>query len=373
MIYSRQNALVTLLAGIGLCSAVAAHADEGMSYKFSGFGTIGAVVTDSDQVEFRSSMRQMRGATKSTPDFGVDSRVGLQANVKFNDTFSAVGQVLTSRRDDTDAPQVEWLFAQAAVTPWLDLRAGRMVLPVFLLSDTRSVGYAQHWLRAPQEAYSLYLPSSFDGVMAHFKTTYAGTNFNVQLSTGKADAQALRNPIPFVFTQINDKIYSVNVTAEQGDWLFRIGRTEVPKMRIEGAGTVAFSANDAFTGAGIQYDNGKLLVISEYLTRRTSDCVFFGSSLPDGQIDSNMFYVSAGYRIGNFMPYATASLFKKRGDLNLTDDATQAIGVRWDMMKNVALKTQLEHARSDSATQFVDPTAPVHGVNVLSVAVDFVF
>jgi hypothetical protein len=108
------------LAGIGLCSALAAQADDGVSWKFSGFGTIGAVVTDTDQAEFRSSMRQPRGATKSSPDLGVDSRLGLQGNVKFNDTFSAVGQVLTSRRDGTDAPEIEWLLA--AVTPWLDVR-----------------------------------------------------------------------------------------------------------------------------------------------------------------------------------------------------------------------------------------------------------
>lgn len=369
MTYSRQqHALMSVLAGIGLCGAVAAHADEGMSWKFSGFGTIGAVVTDTNEAEFRSSLRQPRGATKSSPDLGVDSRLGLQANVKINETFSAVGQLLTSRRDGTDRPQVEWLFAQAAVTPWLDLRAGRMVLPTFLLSDTRSVGYAQHWLRAPQEAYSLYPPSSFDGVMAHMRTNYAGFNFNLQLSAGKAEADIWYANLPL--TAKYKEVYSVNLTVERGDWLARFGRAEGPDARLQlqanGMNVMPPNTDDAFTGLGLQYDNGKLLVISEYLTRRSTGTM----------IDSNNYYISSGYRFGTLMPYVTASRLVGRGIITNTSESTQAIGVRWDAMKNTALKAQFERTRLTSVTQFVNVTSPAPTdpkVNVLSVAVDFVF
>ncbi|MBC7681438.1 MAG: hypothetical protein H7172_03815, partial [Ferruginibacter sp.] len=331
-------------------------------WKFSGFGTLGAVVSSTDQAEFRSSLRQSRGADESG-DLGVDSRLGLQANFKLNETFSAVAQVLTSRRDGSDKPVVEWLFGQAAVTPWLDLRAGRMVLPVFLFSDTRSVGYAQHWVRAPQEAYSAYPPSSFDGGMVQLHSSVGDVNMNLQVSAGQAAAKLFVSNREATLTY--DKLYSVNLTAERGDWTARIGRTQSPKVDIANLGPLPPS-DDVFSGAGLQYDNGKLLVVSEYLTRRNSAKT----------LDSNGYYASAGYRFGSVMPYLTSSHTEAKGLRNAgTSGSTQAVGVRWDALKNVALKTQLERLKPTTqdvhATPAFSTTKPKF--NVLSVTADFVF
>lgn len=358
----KLSGLVKALVSFGLCSTMAAHADEGMAWKFSGFGTLGAVFNSTDLAEFRSSYRQSGGAGESG-DLGVDSRLGLQANVKFNETFSAVGQVLASRRDGSEKPEVEWLFGQAAVTPWLDLRAGRMVLPVFLFSDTRSVGFAQHWVRAPQEAYALYPPSSFDGGMVHLHSSVGDVNVNLQVSAGQADAKiyAVNREISLTY----DKLYSVNLTAERGDWTARVGRTQSPEVKIGNLGPMPKS-DDVFSGVGLQYDNGKLLLVSEYLTRRNSSKLF----------DSNSYYASAGYRFGSVMPYFSSSHIESTGLRNAGNSgSTQAVGVRWDALKNVAFKTQLE--RLQPTYQYVHFT-PAFGatkpkINVLSVTADFVF
>lgn len=354
--------LVRALASLALFSTMGVHADEGSAWKFSGFGTLGAVVTSTDQTEFRSAYRQSRGADDSG-DLGVDSRLGMQANFKLNETFSAVGQLLASRRDGSDKPVVEWLFGQAAVTPWLDLRAGRMVLPVFLFSDTRSVGYAQHWVRAPQEAYALYPPSSFDGGMVHLHSSVGDVNVNLQISAGQAEAKMFVNTRNVTLTY--DKLYSVNLTAERGDWTARVGRTQSPKVQLSNLGTLPQS-DDVFSGLGLQYDNGKLLVVSEYLTRRNSAHLF----------DSNSYYASAGYRFGSVMPYVTGSHIEAKGSRNAGGSgSTQAVGVRWDALKNVAIKTQLERLKPTS--QYVHYTTAFNAnkpkFNVLSVTADFVF
>jgi len=299
----------------------------------------------------------------TTPDFGVDSRLGLQVNATFNATFSAVGQLLTGRRDGSEMPQVEWLFVQAAATPWLDVRLGRMVLPTFMVSDTRSVGYAQVWLRAPQEAYQMFPPSSFDGIMANAHTSFGDTNVTLQLSAGKSDTAKA-----YVFdreiTMNYAELYSLNLTAERGNWLVRYGRTSGPDLKPEGLPFAIPQTDDVFSGLGVQYDNGQWVVMSEYLTRRTNT----------GMFDTNSYYLSAGYRMGAFTPYFISSRMQGKGTVFNTDSRTTAIGLRWDLMKNAALKAQLETVRSDG--QFVnakpafyaDPTA-----QVLSVALDFVF
>lgn len=59
-------------------------------WRFSAYGTLGAVATDTDRVQYRASVRQSHGADK-TVDFGVDSRIGAQVDYRLNSVLSAVG------------------------------------------------------------------------------------------------------------------------------------------------------------------------------------------------------------------------------------------------------------------------------------------
>jgi hypothetical protein len=361
MIYRRTAwALTALVAGL-------AHAEEGIDFKFSGFGTLGAVVTNTDEAQYRASLRQGKGADTSA-DFGVDSRLGLQANVNFNQMFSAVGQVLVSRRDGQDGPQLEWLFGQARLASWADVRLGRMVLPAFMLSDTRNVGFASHWIHAPHESYATYPPTSFDGVQASFRTEWQGFKLSAQPSYGKTESKLFFG-LPGKSTLEYDSITALALTAEYGDWLLRYGVVGGRKPTLTNSVmTISAGGNmDRFTDLGVQYDNGSLLFLAQYTTRRQSSGVF----------DSNGLYASLGYRIDNWTPYITAAKFENKGAAydNHADDSTYSAGVRWDFMKNVALKYQYD--ATTPSFHFVNGSdafkAANARVNVHSVALDFVF
>lgn len=357
---------VPALALVGALGTDCARAEDGMNWKFSGFGTVGAVTTRTGEAQFRSSPRQSHGAGRS-PDLGVDSRLGLQGQVDLDDTFSAVGQLLTSRRDGHETPQVEWLFAQAGVTSWLDVRAGRMVLPVFMISDSRNVGYGAHWARAPGEVYGLYAASSFDGVQAQVRTDWAGTHFVLQASTGKSKADL------FLFggelTVDFKTLHSLNLVVERGDWTLRVGDTVAPDSELKNSPVPVPPVTDRFSGVGLAYDNGKLLLQAEYVARRQ------GGS---GPFDSNSYYATAGYRLGAWMPYATFSRYEPRGSLLTGQPRTRtlAAGVRWDAFHNVALKAQVESAQYNSFN-FVNESAAFAAsaskANVLTLLADFVF
>src|SRR5690606_29013292 len=111
------------------------------------------------------------------------------------------------------------------------------------------------------------------------------------------------------------------------------------------------------------YDNGKLVVTSEYVKRKTKPAT----------ADSSAWYVGAGYRFGEVMPYVMISKFTLKDTPESTKGA--AVGARYDFAKNVALKA--EFARyNQSGYIFLDavaPAAPDKKVNVISVALDFVF
>lgn len=356
----------------------------------SGFGTAGYVATNTNKGEFRANARQDKGATKSG-DWGVDSRLGLQANVTFNDMFSAVGQLYISRRDGDSSPEAEWLFVQADVADWVSLRAGRMVLPAFMLSDFRHVGYAQHWLRTPVEVYGALNTTSFDGLQAIFRHEVGGYHLTAQVSAGVSDDERIYGWNAGTLMENkeeNDGIYSANLAAERGDWTFRVSHTLKRDVEIGTAKTLYIGSvpvlpaghlhgrgDDHFTNVGIQYDNGSLLAMTEYVWRRWDVRKDIG-----GKYDSEAFYVTAGYRFGPVMPYVTYSQLDPMGDGYSRDTEvrkTKAVGVRWDIMRNLAFKAQYEEITGGNGDQLMFyndmHAANMPKVRAYSAALDFIF
>jgi hypothetical protein len=92
----------------------------------------------------------------------------------------------------------------------------------------------------------------------------------------------------------------------------------------------------------------------------------------------NGYYVTGGYRVGTWTPYATYSRFEPRGSMlaGRPDTRTLAAGLRWDAFHNVALKAQVESTQNNGLN-FVN-TSPAFAigtdkVNVFTLLVDFVF
>ena len=59
---------------------------------------------------------------------------------------------------------LEWGFVRWLPTDTIAVRAGRMSLPVFAVSDYREVGYANVLLRPIEDVYSLIPLRRFDGI-----------------------------------------------------------------------------------------------------------------------------------------------------------------------------------------------------------------
>src|SRR5450432_353257 len=158
----RLSSIVASLIPVAMLSGpTSAHGADDITsasmFSFSGFGTVGLVHSSEDRADFTASPLAPNGAgyTHSwSPD--IDSRLGAQVIAHFTPQLSAMLQVVSEQRyDKTFRPQVEWANLSYQPTPELGLRVGRIVLPTFLLSDSRKVGYANPWLRPPAEFYSL--------------------------------------------------------------------------------------------------------------------------------------------------------------------------------------------------------------------------
>ncbi|MFZ2987590.1 porin [Ideonella sp.] len=339
-------------------------------FTFKGYGTLAATHADTNLADFRASWRQDHGS-RGKVDFGVDSRLGAQVNANFNETFSGAGQILAIRRDGKDKIEVEWLYAQIQAHPEVALRLGRFALPSFMLSDVRTVGYAQHWARTPAEVYLQFPVTSVDGIQLLYRTSWDGYKFTVQPSFGRAKATQYFDAGPLgqlaPDAQFNG-LKAVNLSVEKGDWLLRAGQVVNNASLDYHHPWVPFEKfKDTFTSVGLQYDNGDWLLMSEYVDRKTSTDRF----------DTQSYYLSAGYRWDQIMPYASYSHLKSAGSV-IKDNppaTTTALGARWDARQNLAIKFQVESSRL-SGQQFTKldlAASKSERVKVFTVGLDFIF
>lgn len=426
MVLSRQTTVGMAVSALILACAQA-HADES-AFRFSGFGTLGGVITDTSEAEFVTP-GQPSGAKKHL-DLGVDSRIGVQGSYQLNPMFSGTVQVISKYNGKGNYnPNVEWAFVKAQVTPSVGIRAGRIGAPFFMISDYRDVNYANLWVRPPLETYGQVPVSNLTGGDLIVQHALGSTNVSAQLWGGLSRATLERNTKVTIRNTVG-----LNLSAELDNGLtlraghavgkLSIGSPTLTSLQTNG-GAVARSINGGpaaalygaainetmdefdlsgrratFSGIGASWDVGNWQLNGEF-TRRYIDG-YLGTS--------KGWYASAGYRLGKVTPFAYASELKVSGvasngfapaaaalgglspalravsagvgtvlsDANTGGQRTLAVGARWDAWKSASLKAQLEHIKPKSGgvgLLLADPGTSLDGdsVNVLSVSVDFVF
>lgn len=399
--------------------------------KFSGFGTLSAVHSDDDSSDFKGTLFQPKGAghTRGT-SFDPDSKLGVQLNAVFNDKISAVVQVVSQYQyDNSYTPKVEWANFKYQVTPEFGVRFGRIAAPSYLLSESRFVGYANVSVRPPVEAYGVLSITSNDGIDATYRKEFLGANHSIQAFYGKSKASlsATSSVESNPNWGFNDTVEIGSLTLRAGynslqlkaiipsvDGLFTglrglsAGFAQVPLPAFADASAQALSLVQKYdlgdmkvsaVALGMNYDPGAWFVTSEFVA-------FKGNGFLS---DQRAWYVSGGYRFGTLTPYATYSSVKAdiqaeagistaglsavpplaggaaalNAGLNATllaftpTQSTVSVGMRWDFMKNVAFKAQVDHLTTGNKSNGRLTAYPgfVVGssVNLATLALDFVF
>ena len=390
----------------------------------SGFGTVGAVQTNTDDGVYTTGF-QRHGATK-TSDFGPDTKAGAQVDAKFNADFSATLQVFSKQNaKGSYAPEVEWAFGKLKVTDAFNVRVGRIGAPYFMTSDFRNVGYTNLTVRTPVDVYGLVPIRSFDGADVLYSGSMGDTNISGQFWGGKASTLTggSGNDDSIILLK---NLYGINVTLENGPFTVRVG-TSKARLGTDGTGLIpfntligglnAFSAAPglsqlgtiaselsingkfaSFTGIGATFDSGNWVASAEAV-ERTSGTTYVSNA--------TAWYTTFGYRIDKFTPYLSFSgrhiksatsvapvpvspllppvvqgtvpvlIAGVNGLLGDTSEKTSALGVRWDAGKNYDIKAEFQKLTipdgSTGALFQVTGQPPVKSTNLFSLAVDFVF
>lgn len=460
------------LALAALLTCLSAHADFTSAdgkFRVSGFGTLGAARTSTDEALF--SYPGQGGGVDEQWGMEPDTKVGVQGSYKFTNTVSGTAQVLTKYRPSGQyQPEFEWAFLKWQALPSLALRGGRIGAPLFMISDFRDVGYANTAIRPPLDVYGQVPISSFDGADATYQTELLGANVSSTIWGGNSRAEfasALRSGASSVDPSVIKlkNTLGLNLQAEFENGLtVRVGHaagavtveSATADSVITGVNTLSTStstvaqilgirnavladvaavtnalttqgARASFTGIGLAYDQDNIVLSGEFTKRKAKK----------GYIASTTgWYALGGYRFGNILPYVIVSKIKvddpnattpgfaglngliaNQGAIAgvagatvaqaITNNATNikngtqavlntqkleqktlSLGVRWDATRSLAVKAQFDRiskpAGSDGLFLVPDLGADIakgnssflnkkQSINVISVAVDFVF
>ncbi|MYM26258.1 porin [Duganella sp. FT135W] len=387
------------------CSAFAQAETDGLTV--SGFGTIGAARSDTNEARFVRS-NQAEGVA-DTAKFGLDSNLGLQVDYEFNDTWSATTQVLTRKATSPSfTTDLTWAFVQVKINDELNVRVGRMGLPTFLISDYQNVGYANTLMRPPIEMYVQAPIESGDGVDFNYQHAFDNWNLSAQGLAGVSRGK-LFLPGTAATATYRAPTMALALGAEMGPVTLRLSHLQarmtsndigpinnlVSSLTTAGFGqlgkdmSILSGKRLTFTAVGLTGKWHNIVVQGEYGRRRAKDPAY----VPD----TNAWYAMFGYRMGEVLLYYSHAEYKGAGSsvtlpasfptsgslstavrsvLTSSAQNSDALGVRWDFARSVALKVQVDRVKptAKSGSLIYGPaTGLKNSVTVVGVTLDFVF
>lgn len=238
------------LAAAALIACVSAQAEyqspDG-NFRLSGFGTLGAVHTSTNDVDF--NYPGQGGGAGTTPNINPDSKVAVQGTYKFTPTISATTQIMTKYDAEGQyVPAVDWIFAKWQALPSLNVRAGRMGAPFFMISDFRNVGYANTTVRPNLDVYGQVPTDQFEGADATYQFTLASTTFNATVFAGDSKAD---------YTSALRKSY----TSATGTTVTALGPSTFELKKLKGLNLTAEMDNGLTLRVG--YSKSKISVSSD--------------------------------------------------------------------------------------------------------------
>jgi hypothetical protein len=402
-----------LIALMALTAGAAGAADSGVPmFSFTGYGTLGEVHSSEDKADFTTSVFKPNGAGASGAwSAAVDSLIAGQVTANFTPKLSGVLQVLSEQNpDDSYWPRVRWADIKYQFTPEFSARVGRIVLPSFLMSDVRKVGYALPWVRPPIEVYGLVPVGSNDGVDFSYALRIGEVQHTLAVTYGRI---VTHYPLGVSGTARNQ--WSVADTMEMGPLTLH-AEYQKARLTIDGIDQLLESFRNfgppgvaldekydqddkrvTFFGVGGIYDPGTWFLAAEWGV----------TDLHSALGRSSGWYASGGYRLANFTPYLTYA--RSKSD-NLSDPGlplaglppsligpalglnaalnsllsskrvqnTISTGIRWDFARDVDLKLQFDHTKigagsSGGLVNLQPGFQPGGTLNLLSITIDFVF
>lgn len=249
---------LSLLACTLTCQAWAAD------YSISGFGTLGYARSDKPY-NYQRFINE--GGTLRR-----DSVAGVQLDARFTETVGATVQLLAAPATDSDSKtdaSVAWAFVSLRPTNDLLFRAGKQRIPLYLFSQSYSVGVTFPFARLPTEMYSISPSNEFTGLSASKSWEISGGDLTLDGYWGVSDLDVrfwIRDGIPMVqspgsqFRKIGVDGGGLAISFRRQDNVLRagLGKVIVDERHSSNAYPVTYPYVSLFPGIGYYQVNSSL-------------------------------------------------------------------------------------------------------------------
>ncbi len=357
----------------------------------NGFGTLGFTGSDSDSLGFRRELTQRNMVFQDSSRFETDSRLGIQFSLQYRSLLELNAQFIANDQSKSQVEEyIRQAFATAHILPGLNIRAGRLPIDAFLLSEYRDVGYAYLWARPVPEFYAPILFNSFDGIDGSYKHSLGSGTLEFRLGAGKFDTLlCLSQDADPVDVEVNH-FWNTSLQYSIKNFRFRLGYvhgnvnsiSSILSLPMAGQGYLLqylppipdiqnqfssffnefyiIDSSISHIALAAMYEDKNWIIQSEVGKLGYE-------KLMDMSYSSG--YLSVGYRMGNFTPFVVASriysssraipmqmlhylpqmirplLLQKLKDITSIqcEQSALSLGIRWDVFTNTALKLQWNH------------------------------
>jgi len=190
-------------------------------FSYSGFGTVGAAVSNKDYKYQRFITDN--GTVKR------DSVLGVQFDAKFSAQWSATLQAKVAPAADNDSKwetSAAWAFVSwRPSNEWL-IRAGKVRLPLYLFSENLDVGQSYEFVRMPTEMYSISPTTDIAGLYVTRNWALDSGDLSLDVYSGRAPTVMQRSysrDTGTAFISVTTRVTGGVLTLRAEDSTWRLG------------------------------------------------------------------------------------------------------------------------------------------------------
>ncbi|WP_367990129.1 sulfate ABC transporter permease [Vibrio sp. NTOU-M3] len=338
---------------IALPSSAFAQLQLTESLYLDGFGTFAAAKSDNN-----TPVLFNRDITDEWC-FDCDTTMGLQLNWAITPKLRSAIQVVKRPQDTFSEPEIERAFVEYSLNE-TKIKAGRLRVPIFIMSEYYFVSSAYPWLRLPSEVYNNTLGiTHYEGIAVDWSHTFED-DFQLNLT-------------PFYSRKSNDR------RSLYGEW-----------FNLEIKQSYGFSADLFFGDNTIHASVINASVVQEYLNQLPIEfdlqlySAGFSYYIDKLHLQSELlvsrefhvnWYASVDYNIKNWTPYFQYGQARRAFHSN-----TYLTGVRYDITPSINLKMEWQRIYGQKAIisgQFTMPQNPLEPladkVDIFSAGISFTF
>jgi hypothetical protein len=286
--------------------------------------------------------------------FDRESLVGVQIKKEFSPTFSATAQLVMRAHNPNEGsrPTVDWAYLTwqpVADSNWT-FQTGKFRIPLYYYSDYLYIGYAYPWVRPAPDVYGWPI-YAYKGANASYRTQLGESDWAATFHAwtgGYTQHDDAYDTLIYYTTPTNEswkKIMGASVTANNGVFDVRLMYMRYKDSTWQGSGAARVNLiedqSTKIMGVSANMDYKNWLIKTEVDRYEQVDA----SKGLNGIYKYAL--AGVGYQYGAWTPMVTMSRYRTVLE-PIEGRNTRYLSLRWDFMKNTALKAQYDITKDKS-------------------------